>query len=95
VMVALAFLLLVLSSQALADYSKKLWLVLCMIVCGLILVLLALAVFDAIATQRYARRQLKSLAQERTKLMLDAIGGGRASGSSRRPPDKQSQAPEV
>jgi hypothetical protein len=95
VMVVLAFLLVAVSSQALAEYNKIVSLVVLVIVCVLIVVLLALAFFDAIATQRYARRQFKSLAQERTKIMLDAIGGGRASTSRRQPPEKQNKAPEV
>jgi hypothetical protein len=95
VMVALAFLLVVLSIQALAVYSRMLWLILCTIVCALIVVLLTLAFFDAMATQRFARRQLKSLAQERTKLMIDALGQGRATPPTRRPPEKKTDAPEI
>jgi hypothetical protein len=95
VMVALAFFLVVVSSQALADYSKRLWLFIWAIVCVLIAALLVLALIDAVATQRYARRQLRSLAQERAKLMLDALGRPRTYRSSRRPPEKPGDAPEV
>ena len=67
-----------------------------LVVCVLILVLLALAFLDGRATRKYARRQLSSLARERTRLMLDAIV--RRTGSSDsvpRKPDKQSSAPEL
>jgi hypothetical protein len=95
VMVALAIFLVVGSSKALEDYSKPLLVFVWAIVCLLIPVLLVLAILDAVATQRYARRQFRSLAQERAKLMLDALGRPRAYGSSQNPPEKPGDAPEV
>jgi hypothetical protein len=96
VMVAVALLLVLGSSETLDKAFGPKLLAIWVIVCILILVLLALALLDAIATQKYARRQFKSLAQERTKLMLDAIVGRTASSDSgERRPDKRSRASEL
>jgi hypothetical protein len=66
------------------------------LVCGLILVLLALAFLDGLATRRYARRQLSSLAQERAKLMLEAIvGRAGSSGSGQSKLDQNSSASDL
>jgi hypothetical protein len=66
-----------------------------LVVCGLIIVLLALAFLDGLATRRFARRQLSSLEQERTKLLLGVIVGRTGADSSRRKPDQKSGAPEL
>ena len=96
VMVAVAFFLILGSSHTLEAYSTKLLASIWAIVCLLIVVLLSLALIDAIATQRYARRQYKSLAKERTKLMLDAIVGRTGSSdSAARKPGPKSGAPEL
>jgi hypothetical protein len=94
-MAALAFFLVLGWSQTLLNFNKPLWLAVWGIVCGLIAILLGLAFFDAMATQRYARRQLKSLAQERAKLMLEAIGRPEPTHAARRPPEEKSGAPEM
>jgi hypothetical protein len=95
VMVAVALFLIVGSSHALELYSTKLLALVWLIVCVLIVLLLALAVFDGIATHRYARRQHKALAQERAKLMLEALGRTGSSDSIRRTPDNKNQAREL
>jgi hypothetical protein len=65
------------------------------VVCGVIVGLLTLAFFDGLATRRYARRKRKSLAHERTKLMLEVLGRTGSSDSGRRPPEKKSRANEL
>jgi undecaprenyl pyrophosphate phosphatase UppP len=96
VMVAVALLFIVGSSRTLDRVFGPKLLGVWVVVCVLIVVLLALALVDALATQKYARRQLKSLAQERTKLMLEAIVGRTGqSDSGRRKPDQKSGATEL
>ena len=95
VMAALA-LFLVIGSITLSRSSLAAMVSVWAIVCGLIAVLCVLALIDAVATQKYARRQFKALAQERTKIMLEAISRPQHSAMSRRPPDtKGSGAPEI
>ena len=76
--------------------AQRIWPVasLCGLV-GLILALLSLALLDAMATWRYARRHRRELAKEHAKLMLDVITRAGSSDSIRRVPAKKSEASEV
>jgi hypothetical protein len=65
----------------------------CMI--ALIIGLLALALVDALATLRYARRHRRELSQEHAKLMLEVIRRTGSSDSIARVSEKKREAPRI
>ncbi len=77
-----------------AGTSRRAQAVYLVFLAALIIGLLALALFDALSTLRYARRQRRELAQEHAKLMLEVI---RRTGSSdsRRGSEKKRELPET
>ncbi len=65
----------------------------CMI--ALIIGLLALALVDALATMRFARRHRRELSHEHAKLMLEVIRRTGSSDSIPRPSEKKREAREI
>jgi ABC-type multidrug transport system fused ATPase/permease subunit len=62
---------------------------------ALIIGLLALALVDAMATMRYARRHRRELSQEHAKLMLEVIRRTGSSDSIPRVSEKNREAPRI
>lgn len=92
VMVSLGIAIYLLTPVLNQPKGNELWLIgLLSLVSVLIVVLLALAVLDWLATRRYARRHRRALNHERSKLMLEMIHRAGSSDSGDRSSDEKSK----
>jgi hypothetical protein len=74
-----------------SPWSGLIFAVIWLVVCVLVVFLLVLALFDLLATRRYARRHRRALAHERSKLMLDILHRSGSSDSGRRASEEKSE----
>jgi hypothetical protein len=95
VLVALALLLPLLSSNGLQQRWIRLYILDFVVVCGLIVLLLTLAFRDGLATRRYARRHIQALANERSELVREVLHRTAASKSHTIAPDDKGKTSEL
>ena len=95
VMLVLALLLPLLSSNGLQQHWIRLYIFDFVVVCGLVVILLTLAFLDGLATRSYARRHIRALADERSKLIRDVLHRRIASKSGAIAPDDKGKTSEL